>query len=80
VRVALDWFGTGIPFAADPRGILLGAAVGLRVACPDPRVQAVIDWGCASSLTNGCIEFAFLGSAISEAICQRGTRSVLVPG
>jgi len=45
VRVALDWLDQEFHLPLIFAGFSFGAAVGLRAACPDPRVQAVIALG-----------------------------------
>jgi alpha/beta superfamily hydrolase len=61
VRAALEWlageFRTPIVFA----GFSFGAAVGLRAACPDSRVQAVIALGLPLDAEAREYEYAFLG-------------------
>src|SRR5579872_5193346 len=45
VRMALDWLEREFHLPLILAGFSFGAAVGLRVACPDARVQAVIGLG-----------------------------------
>ena len=45
VRAALDWLGGEFHLPLVFCGFSFGAAVGLRVACPDARVKAVIGLG-----------------------------------
>ena len=45
VRTALDWLDREFHLPLIFCGFSFGAAVGLRVACPDTRVQAVIGLG-----------------------------------
>jgi alpha/beta superfamily hydrolase len=45
VRVALDWLDREFHLPLIFAGFSFGAAVGLRAACPDPRVQALIALG-----------------------------------
>src|SRR5258708_18580061 len=45
VRVALDWIDREFHLPLVFAGFSFGAAVGLRVACPDDRVKAVIGLG-----------------------------------
>jgi uncharacterized protein len=45
VRTALDWLDSEFHLPLIFAGFSFGAAVGLRAACPDPRVQAVISLG-----------------------------------
>jgi uncharacterized protein len=45
VRTALDWLDEEFHLPLIFAGFSFGAAVGLRAACPDPRVQAVIAVG-----------------------------------
>jgi uncharacterized protein len=45
VRAALDWLDAEYHLPLLLAGFSFGAAVGLRAACPDPRVRAVIGLG-----------------------------------
>jgi uncharacterized protein len=45
VQAALDWLEREYPLPVIFAGFSFGAAVGLRVACPDDRVKAVIGLG-----------------------------------
>jgi alpha/beta superfamily hydrolase len=45
VRAALDWLDTEYHLPVVFAGFSFGAAVGLRAACPDPRVRAVVGVG-----------------------------------
>ena len=45
VRTALDWLDSEFRLPLIFAGFSFGAAVGLRAACPDPRVKAVISLG-----------------------------------
>jgi alpha/beta superfamily hydrolase len=45
VRTALDWLDAEFHLPLIFAGFSFGAAVGLRAACPDPRVEAVIGVG-----------------------------------
>jgi uncharacterized protein len=45
VRIALDWLEREFHLPLIFAGFSFGAAVGLRTACPDPQVQAVIGVG-----------------------------------
>src|SRR5580658_315483 len=45
VRAALDWLDSEFHLPLVFAGFSFGAAVGLRAACPDPRVKAIIGVG-----------------------------------
>jgi len=45
VRIALDWLDAEFHLPLIFAGFSFGAAVGLRAACPDPRVKALIGVG-----------------------------------
>jgi len=45
VRAALDWLDSEFHLPIVFAGFSFGAAVGLRAACPDPRVKALISLG-----------------------------------
>src|SRR5215468_9266691 len=45
VRTALDWLEREFRLPLILAGFSFGAAVGLRAACPDPRVRALVSLG-----------------------------------
>jgi alpha/beta superfamily hydrolase len=80
VRVALDWleheYRQPILFA----GFSFGAAVGLRAACPDPRVQAMIALGTpVAPIDNRSYDFSFLGDCTKSKFFISGARDQFGP-
>ena len=75
VRTALDWldheFHRPIVFA----GFSFGAAVGLRVACPDPRVAALISLGTPiSPVDDRSYDYDFLHTCAKPKLFVSGSR------
>lgn len=80
VRVALDWlereFRQPIVFA----GFSFGAAVGLRAACPDPRVQALIGLGIpVSPIDERRYDYDFLKTCRKPKLFVSGSRDQFGP-
>jgi alpha/beta superfamily hydrolase len=85
VRTALDWlegeFHLPIVFA----GFSFGAAVGLRAACPDARVKAVIGVGIPAGPVAAATEvprnyaFEFLGACAKPKLFVSGARDQFGP-
>lgn len=80
VRVALDWlereFRQPIVFA----GFSFGAAVGLRAACPDPRVQALIGLGIpVSPIDERRYDYDFLETCRKPKLFVSGSRDQFGP-
>ncbi len=51
VRTALDWLDSEFHLPLISAGFSFGAAVGMKAACPDPRVQALIMLGTPIHIT-----------------------------
>src|SRR5438552_3956102 len=63
VRAALDWLDREFDLPIIFAGFSFGAAVGLRAACADPRVEAVIALGLpVAPLDDRTYDFGFLHS------------------
>ncbi|PYX98197.1 MAG: alpha/beta hydrolase [Acidobacteria bacterium] len=80
VRTALDWlereFRQPIVFA----GFSFGAAVGLRAACPDPRVEALIGLGIpVSPIDERRYDYDFLQSCTKPKLFVSGSRDQFGP-
>ena len=80
VRGALDWlereFRQPIVFA----GFSFGAAVGLRAACPDPRVQALIGLGIpVSPIDERRYDYEFLQTCTKPKLFVSGSRDQFGP-
>jgi uncharacterized protein len=80
VRVALDWleheFRQPIIFA----GFSFGAAVGLRAACPDVRVQALISLGTpVAPIDERRYDYDFLAACSKPKLFVSGSRDQFAP-
>ena len=79
VRVALQWlaseFGIPIVFA----GFSFGAAVGLRAACPDSRVAALISLGTPVSAEGRIYSYEFLRECSKPKLFVSGERDQFAP-
>jgi alpha/beta superfamily hydrolase len=85
VRAALDWLDSEFHLPLLFAGFSFGAAVGLRAACPDARVKAVIGLGTpvASPAPDSEIpraySFDFLGDCSKPKLFVSGTRDQFSP-
>jgi uncharacterized protein len=80
VRAALDWlehqYRQPILFA----GFSFGAAVGLRAACPDERVRALISLGTpVAPIDDRRYDFDFLGACPKPKLFVSGSRDQFAP-
>ncbi|MGH9521130.1 MAG: alpha/beta hydrolase, partial [Terriglobales bacterium] len=60
VRVALDWLASEFSLPLIFAGFSFGAATGLKAACPDPRVRAVISLGTPVRVEDRSYGYRFL--------------------
>ena len=75
VRTALDWLDSEFHLPLIFCGFSFGAAVGLRVACPDARVKAVIGLGTPVAPVDGrAYEFSCLDSCAKPKLLISGDR------
>jgi uncharacterized protein len=75
VRAALDWLDREFRLPLIFAGFSFGAAVGLRVACPDSRVKAVIGLGLPlAPIDNRSYDFGFLGACPKPKLFVSGDR------
>ena len=75
VRAALDWMDQEFHRPLIFAGFSFGAAVGLRVACPDARVKAAIGLGLpVSPIDDRSYDFNFLGSCAKPKLFVSGDR------
>lgn len=75
VRTALDWLDHEFHLPLIFCGFSFGAAVGLRVACPDARVKAVIGLGTPVAPVDGrAYEFSCLNSCAKPKLLVSGDR------
>lgn len=80
VRAALDWLEHEYSLPVIFAGFSFGAAVGLRAACPDPRVTALIGLGLpVTPLDDRVYDFDFLRSCTKPKLFVSGTRDHFGP-
>lgn len=80
VRVALDWLEREYRQPAIFAGFSFGAAVGLRAACPDTRVQALIGLGTpVAPVDNRRYDFDFLAACVKPKLFVSGSRDQFAP-
>jgi len=80
VRAALDWLEREYTLPIIFAGFSFGAAVGLRVACPDDRVKALIGLGTPiAPVDDRNYEFTFLQSCAKPKLFVSGTRDQFGP-
>jgi alpha/beta superfamily hydrolase len=80
VRVALDWLEKEFHLPMILAGFSFGAAVGLRVGCPDSRVRAVIGLGIpVAAVEDRQYDFEFLKSCNKPKLFVSGTRDQFSP-
>jgi len=80
VRTALDWLDREFRLPLIFAGFSFGAAVGLSVACPDPRVQAVIGLGLPVKANDERLyDLEFLQSCNKPKLFASGSRDQFGP-
>jgi alpha/beta superfamily hydrolase len=80
VRAAVDWMDDEFHRPLILAGFSFGAAVGLRVACPDARVKAVIGLGLpVSPMDDRSYDFSFLKSCAKPKLFVSGDRDQFGP-
>jgi uncharacterized protein len=80
VRAALDWLEREFPLSLIFAGFSFGAAVGLRVACPDDRVKAVIGLGLpVQPVDDRVYNLDFLQSCAKPKLFVSGSRDQYGP-
>jgi hypothetical protein len=80
VRTALDWLEREYALPIVFAGFSFGAAVGLRAACPDPRVAALIGLGLpVTPVDDRAYDFQFLESCAKPKLFVSGTRDQFGP-
>ncbi len=79
VRAALEWlegeFQRPIVFC----GFSFGASVGLRAACPDPRVVALVSLGTPVLVEGRAYSYEILGSCAKPKLMVSGARDLFGP-
>jgi alpha/beta superfamily hydrolase len=80
VRAALDWLDREFHLPIIFAGFSFGAAVGLRVACPDDRVKAVIGLGVpVAPVEERSYDLGFLHSCAKPKLFVSGSRDQYGP-
>jgi hypothetical protein len=80
VRAALDWLEREYTLPVIFAGFSFGAAVGLRAACPDPRVTALIGLGLpVTPIDDRTYDFDFLRSCTKPKLFVSGSRDQFGP-
>ena len=80
VRAAVDWLEREVDLPLIFAGFSFGAAVGLRVACPDDRVKTVIGLGLPVQQVDGrTYNFEFLQSCTKPKLFVSGSRDQYAP-
>jgi alpha/beta superfamily hydrolase len=80
VRAALDWLEHEFTLPLIFAGFSFGAAVGLRAACPDDRVRALIVLGLPALAIEGRIyDFGFLRDCAKPKLFVSGSRDQFGP-
>ena len=80
VRTALDWVDQEFHLPMIFAGFSFGAAVGLRVACPDARVVALIGLGLpVDAIDDRVYDFEFLRDCMNPKLFVSGDRDQFGP-
>ena len=80
VRAALDWLDREFHLPLVFAGFSFGAAIGLRVACPDPRVRVLIGLGTPVAEVDGrSYKFDFLSNCTKPKLFVSGERDHFGP-
>jgi uncharacterized protein len=80
VRAALDWLENEYRCPVIFAGFSFGAAVGLRAACPDPRVQALIGLGTpVAPIDDRRYGYDFLATCSKPKLFVSGSRDQFGP-
>jgi alpha/beta superfamily hydrolase len=80
VRTALDWMDHEFHLPLIFAGFSFGAAVGLRAACPDARVRAVIGLGLpVVTIDDRIYDFEFLRNCMKPKLFVSGDRDQFGP-
>jgi alpha/beta superfamily hydrolase len=79
VRAALDWLHREFHLPLIFAGFSFGAAVGLRVACPDERVRALISLGTPVNAEGRSYQYEFLRECTKPKLFASGGRDQYGP-
>ncbi len=79
VRAALDWLDAEFHLPLIFAGFSFGAAVGLRAACPDQRVRALISLGTPVEAEGRLYEYDFLVRCLKPKLFLSGSEDQFGP-
>jgi uncharacterized protein len=79
VKAALDWLKREFPLPIIFAGFSFGSAVGLRAACPDPDVKALISIGTPVEAEGRVYSFSFLRECAKPKLFVSGDRDQYGP-
>jgi alpha/beta superfamily hydrolase len=79
VRTALGWLEREFPLPVVFAGFSFGAATGLRAACPDPRVDALISLGTPVQVEDRAYGYRFLRDCRKPMLFVSGSRDQYGP-
>jgi hypothetical protein len=79
VQTALDWLKQEFSLPIIFAGFSFGAAVGLRTACPDPAVEALISLGTPVSAEGRSYTYEFLAGCAKPKLFVSGDRDQFGP-
>ena len=79
VRAALDWLDREYHLPIVFAGFSFGASVGLRAACPDARVQALISLGTPVEVEGRAYQYNFLQACPKPKLFLSGDRDPFGP-
>ncbi len=79
VRAALDWLDAEFRLPLIFAGFSFGAAVGLRAACPDQRVRALISLGTPVEAEGRLYEYDFLVRCLKPKLFLSGSEDQFGP-
>ena len=79
VRAALDWLENEFHLPIIFCGFSFGAATGLRAACPDPRVKALVSLGTPVEVDDRLYRYSFLKECAKPKLFISGDRDEFSP-
>ncbi len=79
VRAALDWLHSEFRLPIVFAGFSFGAAVGMRAACPDPRVVALIALGTPIEAEGRAYAYSYLAQCRKPKLFVSGSRDEFGP-
>jgi len=79
VRAALDWLDRNLHLPLLFAGFSFGSYVGLRAACPDPRVRGAVALGLPVHAEGRDYSYSFLARCVISKLFISGTRDQFGP-